>query len=95
MPHHCKSSTQTVMILKVLNRLQRMRLPSVKFFAPNERVTIIQAATTDKLNTLENYSRKKLLKRKLYADDALPPAMFPMQVVQAPSQAETSEVDST
>ena len=64
-------------------------------FAPAERINIVQAETTGKLSRLEDYCRKALLREKFYAEDALPPAQYPMQSAKAPNQAETSEVDST
>ena len=79
----------------VLEHAAKKAIAKREAFAPHERIRIIQGETTGKLNKLEDYFRKELLKRKLYAEDALPPAMFPVQVVEAPSQAKTHEVDST
>ena len=56
--------------------------------APRERIGIVERESKGRLSRLEDFFRRELLKRKLYAEDALPQAAFPMEVVTAPSQAE-------
>ena len=62
--------------------------------APTERIKIVEVETTGKLSRLEDYFRKELLKRRVYADDTLPAAKFPMPVVTAPSQAQARVPDA-
>ena len=47
------------------------------------------------MSNIEEYFRTELLNRKLYADDSLPPAKSPMEVLAAPSQEQGQGVDST
>ena len=64
-------------------------------FAPDQRTKVAQAETTGKLNKLEDWYRKELVRRQLFAEGALPPAKYPMQVAKVPHQANTSAGDST
>ena len=59
------------------------------------REEVLRAEADNKINKIEDCFRKDLLKRKLYTEDDIPPAKYPVQVKKAPSQEQTSEVAPT
>ena len=56
---------------QVLDQAAKKAIAKREALALDERIKILMAETTAKMDKIENYFRKELLKRKLYAEDAL------------------------